>query len=227
MSSYTLTITLTVAQVNDFHNSNNQIMLAKSSSAGGAPNVIWLALPPMQNNVVAWDEQYGLYFSVQPFPPGTGMLLGSDIIINGSVAAPIAGQELYTLLGNNTIAGPGSSQGPAGTYSLLNSSSSSSSSNSNSRDTVVVGLTQAATVNGTPILKQMPILADALMQGQTDTISTSPEVYIWAQSPGGLANFQVQLVTGGNLLLPFGSSDIALSVTYNSDTGMFELSTDS
>lgn len=212
MSSYSLTITLTPAQVNSFFNSKNQILLAKPTSAGGLPTVIWLALPALQNSRVTWTEDYGFYFSAGSFPAGSAPISGSTIIINSSLAAPVSQQALYTLGPNGHIAGPDTSQGSAGNYSLLNNYGSS----------VLVGLTQLATVNGQPSPSGIPMLADILMQSQTDTITPSPQVYIWAQSPGGTALAQAMVVTGGYTLLPFSNNNSTISVVYNSATGLFE-----
>ena len=121
MSSYSLTITLTPAQVTSFSNSHNQILLAKPTSAGGPPTVIWLALTAKPNSRVTWTEDYGFYFSAGPFPADSAPISGSASPINGSLAGPVSQQALYTLGPDGNITGPDTSQGSAGNYSLLNS----------------------------------------------------------------------------------------------------------
>jgi hypothetical protein len=215
MSSYSLTIKLTSVQASNFYASNNQIMLAKPTSAGSTPTVIWLALPPLQTNRVTWTEDYGFYFSAQPFPAGASPIAGSSILINSSLPAPVSRQALYTLGPAGNITGPDTSQGAAGSYSLYN----------NQGGSALVGLTQQATVNGQVVSPGgIPMLADALMQGQTDTITPSPQVYIWAQSAGGTSSARAMVVTGGQTLLPFSSSNAAITVVYNSETGLFIIS---
>ncbi len=203
MSNYTLNISFTNQQLQDFYATGSRVSVGKQV-AGGAPNVIWQSFAPLQSNEVGWVEEYGIYVS------NTQVQQGATITILSSTPVGAATDKLYTLESSGVISGP-TTGGVVDSFALLNDYSN--------QDYITVGLYQDATVNGVDIIGNAVSAAPTLL-ASTAVMEPSKTVYIWLESDI-TGNSVVTTVTSPMTELKFGGGVNQITVAYDTQTGLF------
>jgi len=203
MANYQLDVAFTNEQLETLFATGSNVIIGKKSVAG-LPNVAWQVFRPFQNNVISWEDEYGIYVSPVEIKNGEKLFQASTVNI-GAVTG-----QLYTLEPSAVISGPISS-GQQGAYALLNKYSYKSY--------MTVGLFQNAVVNFTDGGKNC-ISANSVLLNSTAIMEPFTTVYIWIQA-NLVSNSIVTTITSVVTELKFDNSVTTLSVKYESSTGKF------
>jgi hypothetical protein len=69
MPSFTLLLEIDPKSLQELHEANEKLVLAKAPVVlgewGSGPTVVWAAFEPFENNSVTWEEEYAIYASNQ------------------------------------------------------------------------------------------------------------------------------------------------------------------
>jgi hypothetical protein len=203
MPSYTLTVNFTSQQLQDLNVTGSRVSIGKQVE-GRSPNVIWQNFVTLQVNQVNWVEEYGIYVS------NTEVQQGATITQLSSTPIGAATGQLYTLESSEVISGP-TTGGVTNAFALLNEYSN--------KDYMTVGLYQDATVNGFAIAGNAVSAAPTLL-ASTAVMTPSTTLYIWLESDV-TSNSIATTVTSPMTELAFGGAISQMSVSYDTQTGMF------
>ena len=178
MPNYTLKITFTSDQLKTLLASETKVVLAKTSQ-GSNPNVVWQAFLPQQNNLISWNDQYGIYASHSPITNGT--------VLNQLAATPagIPVGNLYSLQNSSAILGP-ITGGQSGSFAIAN--------HITSKDFLTFGLYLNAVINQSECTGNA-ISATAVSMSETLYIKPPDTIHIWLASQ----------VMGNTVLTPISS----------------------
>ncbi|HEY3759705.1 MAG TPA: hypothetical protein VGL37_08065 [Solirubrobacteraceae bacterium] len=70
MATYTLNTSFTAHDLSRFLMTGSNLVAAKPSASGGAPNVAWVVYAPWEKNTMTWVEEYGIYASTASLENG-------------------------------------------------------------------------------------------------------------------------------------------------------------
>jgi hypothetical protein len=203
MTNYTLNISFTDQQLQDIAKTDTRVTIGKQLE-DGSPNVAWQSFKPLDRNEVRWEEQYGIYAS------STEIVHGAILTQLVSTPIGVSTGKLYTLEKTGVISGP-STGGKVNSFALLNEY--------NNKDYMTIGLFQDAVVNGTDITGNA-VSAVPVLLASTAIMAPSTVLYIWLQSETS-GNSIVTTVTSPMTELSFGGGVIDISVSYDTESGMF------
>lgn len=202
MPQFNLKTAFTVDQLQLLYATGTNVVVAKSIN--GQANVAWQVFMPLQNNLLSWKEEYGIYAS-------------NTDIQNGAVLNQFTNTPSDATIGSMYILQPyGAITGPAGpgypdAYTLTNQF--------NGKNYVTVGLYQNANVNGSDITRNAVSATPLLMQS-TAVMTPSTTINIWLQSQV-ISNSVVTRVTSPITVLNFSDSTTEISIAYDSSSGKF------
>lgn len=167
LTTYTLTLVIGEAHVRALAETGAQLVLAKS--AGNAkPNLAWLAWNPAPENVVRWDETYGIYAAEAAFAEGREPRMLDSV-------HPAADRRVYPFHGT-AFGPPGDGpRVPRRHYDVRNAAPFA----------VAFGLLQDAVVNGTT--RRSPVNAVVVPPTFTADFTAVAKLYIWSQASEPLA----------------------------------------
>lgn len=129
MSNYTLNIQISTEDVHLLNAAGQQVAIVKEVGGASGTPVSWVAFSPFENNIVAWEEQYGLYASNTPVRDGEKILKMCDIY-------PATPGVYYPF--ENGYFGPPEGQVPGNSYGVENKSNQQ----------FTFGFAQSVTANG-------------------------------------------------------------------------------
>lgn len=79
MSSYKLTIQFKTKDVHIINESKQQITLVKEVHGSNGSPVSWVTFSPFENNVITWEEEYGIYVSITEIKAGANIIKTSAV----------------------------------------------------------------------------------------------------------------------------------------------------
>jgi len=200
---YTLNINLTKQQVDLFHTTGQNVIVAKPTQ-GGSSNVAWQVIRPLEGNHVKWDEQYGIYASTAQIENG------AELTQMSQTPYPSMEGKTYPFSSQGTFGVPTGS-GAKGTFY-------SSNSYENKQGYLTFGLFQAAVVNG-ETKEGNAISAAPVLQGQDVEMTPYTTLFVWLQSQV-FSNTVVTNVTTPKTEVVFGGATPEMSLAYD-DAGHF------
>lgn len=205
MPSFTLHIAFTSEQLQSLYDTETHLVIAKPNS-GHRPNVAWQVIRPLENNVIHWEEKYGLFASMSDIRNGS--------VLHQFAATPMNAEtgKAYTLESNAYISGP-TGQVASESYCISNRFIE--------RPYITAGLFQSADVNGQEIHNNA-VCAVPVMLSRMAMMPPSPEIYIWMQSQV-ISNSVVIAITSNMTQLRFGGNVTEMSVAYDSNWDSFTL----
>ncbi|HSC38916.1 MAG TPA: hypothetical protein VLD19_13635, partial [Chitinophagaceae bacterium] len=164
---FTLNVAFTNQQLETLFITGTNVVIGKTSNGRIAPTVAWQVMKPFEQNIITWEDNYGIYISATPIQNG-------EVIINNSSTAPnpVAESKLYTLQDSGVITGP-SSGGTPNAFSLLNQYSDN--------PYMTCGIFQDATVNNKPVPGNC-VSAEAVLLKNTAVLLPFVVAGIWLQS---------------------------------------------
>jgi hypothetical protein len=195
--NYTLNIDLTKEQVDTFHLTGQNVVIAKPTQ-GGASNVAWQVFRPLEGNHVKWEEQYGIYASTAKIENG------AELTQLSQTPYPAMASKTYPFLPSGTF-GPPAGNGGKGTYYSANSYAE--------LQYLTFGLFQAASVNGTKVPGNA-ISAAPVLLGADVEMTPYTTLYVWLQSQV-LSNTVVTRVSTPKTEVVFGASATEISLSYD------------
>ncbi len=200
--SYTLNINLTKKQVDLFHLTGQNVVIAKPTR-GGASNVAWQVFRPLEGNHVKWEEQYGIYASTAKIENG------AELTQLSQTGYPAMGSKTYPFLSSGTF-GPPTGSGEPGTFYSVNGYTEQSY--------LTFGLFQTASVNGQKVVGNA-ISAAPVLQGANVEMTPYTTLYVWLQSQV-VSNTVVTRVSTPKTEVVFGGPTTEISLGYD-DAGHF------
>lgn len=205
MPTYVLQTSFTKEDLDRFHASGSNVVVAKPNG-GGAPNVAWVVYRALQENTMTWEEQYGIYAS------------NSDIV-NGATLTQMSRTEFPAVEAMNYPLNPAGFFGPPESGGAQGSYFATNGYNNLPKGLLTMGLYQNATVNGTPVsasaVSAAPVLYNSTMQ-----VTPFTTLYLWTQSQV-MSNSVVTNVTSPQTMVTFGGSVRSLSLRYDAESGTF------
>lgn len=162
MPSYSLTLAIDPASLNQIYQANLNVVVGQT--VGSGVDVAWLVFRPFQENQVSWNDQAGLYASATPRLPGA-------ILSLLSATGPVESGFSYTFGASGAFGGPGAPPVSPGQYGAVNSYEGV-------LGPLTFGLTLSAMVNGRP-QNSLPVNAVPLAAGGQIALQPSSEVYVW------------------------------------------------
>lgn len=197
--TFTLNISFDNASLMRLFQTGSQVVVA-NVGANNAPEVVWLAFNPLQNNQVAWQEEYGVYASTSPIQNGTQLAYTSTMPAS---------------LGNTYVFQPN------GTFSSLNQPNLHQNIlilNEFPAD-ITAGLYQSATVNGTNIPQNAITAQNVLVKSLSETTPMN-KIAVWVQSR--IAENTVITQTPSPMsIFSFSQVQASLNITYDAPSGHF------
>ncbi|MEA2719602.1 MAG: hypothetical protein QOJ39_1466 [Candidatus Eremiobacteraeota bacterium] len=159
LTTYTLTLAIDEAHVRALAESGATLVLAKSAR-NAKPNLAWLAWTPASENIVRWDETYGVYAAEAASAEGRAPRILDSV-------HPAADRRVYPFHG--TAFGPPSDgpRVPHRHYDVRNAGPVA----------VAFGLLQDAVVNGAT--RRSPVNAVVLPPTFTADFTAVAQLYIW------------------------------------------------
>ncbi len=206
MPTFTLNTAFSNVDLDNIHNTNSNIIIAKPSD-DGEPNVAWLSFRPLKSNRVVWEEQYGIYASAAAIEHGAVLTQLS------ATGVPAADDKVYKLLPSGYFSAP-EGLGTENSYTAINQYN-----NLPSPANLVFGLYQDASVNGVNILGNAVSAAPVLFNS-TAVMTPFTTVYIWVQSQVE-SNTVITTITSPLTEVTFGGDVSEVSLKYNPLGGNF------
>jgi hypothetical protein len=188
MSSYSLTIQFTGQDAQAINSANQQVVLVKSVSGTNGTPVAWVTFSPFENNVITWDDNYGVYAS-------TTSVEGGALIVKSSTVNPATMNEIYPFESgafDNPI------QGTVNTYGIKNLSPV----------TYTFGLAQSVTANSNSF-DANPMNAAPVLPQETATFTPieTVQVFLGAQISNGAV---ITNITSGALTVELSNNPQAI-----------------
>ncbi|HYG64983.1 MAG TPA: hypothetical protein VEL74_20540 [Thermoanaerobaculia bacterium] len=209
MPTFTLNTTFDQSALSMLYATGSNVVVAKPSSSGGTPNVAWVVYRPMPDNVMTWEEQYGIYASTSSIQNGAKLKQMS------ATPFPAGAGKVYTLQSDSNFSSP-QSGGTANSYTAINQYDNLAP---NGPGWLTFGLFQNATVNQSALSGNAVSAAGVPFQS-TAVMTPYTTVYIWTQSQV-VSNTVVTLVTSTMTSVKFGGSVTEISLQYDQTTGGF------
>jgi hypothetical protein len=202
--SYKLTIDLTPEQLEAFGNTGSQIAIAKSAES--PPTVVWQSLRPIEELVMTWEENYGIYATETEFKGG------AKIISTARVKGTAVNGEEYALVKNGFFVAQENPGNPKSYYARNLYSAENKS--------MGFGLTQMAELSSGLVLPPNPVSYAPVLFESMASMTPYTTLYVWVESKvqGGSV---VTEVTGPQLPVPYGNGVNEHVLVYNK--GKFEL----
>lgn len=204
MAQHTLTLTFTDDQLKNLDARGLQVVLLQGTAAAQPLPVAWIVFAPFPNNIVTWQDAYGLYAASGSVQQGS--------VLDALDSTPRTAENwAYAFTADGYLQAQPATP-PPHTYQVVN--------NCQKESRFVFGLTQDVTVDE----QLMPgAFVSATAVGPNMTISLVPPaqyglVLAWGVQPGQLLTPALQPVTQ----FTFPSGQTALSMLYNDTTGLFE-----
>lgn len=205
MSVFSISTGFNQTDLERFYASGTNVVVAKPTG-GGQPNVAWVVYRPLINNLLSWEENYGIYAS------NVDVQNGATLVQMSATPYPAVPSLLYTMQASGAITGPNSGGSP-NAYSILNGY------NNLPKGYLTMGLYQNATVDGST-LKGNAVSAAAVIFNSTATMTPSTTVYLWLQSQV-VSNTVVTTVTSPMTKVTLSASIPMAALVYNAAAGTF------
>lgn len=206
MLQFTLNASFSETDLNNIHNTNSSVIVAKPAD-GDEPNVAWLSFRPFPDNQIVWEEQYGIYAS------NTELQHGAELTQLASTGVPAADDKIYRLLPSGHF-GPPEGVGTKNAFTAINEYN-----NLPAPASLVFGLYQDASVNGVDIIGNAVSAAPVLFNS-TSVMTPFTTVYIWIQSEVQ-SNTVVTTITSPLTAVTFGGDVSEITLKYNPLGGNF------
>jgi hypothetical protein len=205
MATYTLNTSFTAQDLSRFLATGSNLVVAKPSASGGAPNVAWVVYAPWENNTMTWAEEYGIYAS-------TASLVNGALLTQMSRSEfPALDGKTYPFTPNGAFGAPEQGGQPGSFYAF--------NAYQNATGYLTFGLFQDALINGTPASGNA-ISAAPVLYNSTAQMTPFTTIYLWVQSQVQ-SNSVVTLVTSPMTKVTFGGGVTSISLAYDSQTGTF------
>jgi hypothetical protein len=171
------------------------------------PSVAWLAFRPRADNVVTWEEEYGIYSSQTTIEPG------ARIEIRSTTGVPASRGKVYVLNSSGKFDPPqdGGPGAPADMYLVRNEYD-------NPGHPLAFGLYQSANVDGAPLDRNVASVVRAPYPFFA-RLTASPSLFLMVLR--GESGTVLRNDLPGRTLARFGS-DTEASFTFNLNEGYFE-----
>ena len=201
---FTLQVAFTNQQLETLYITGTNVVIGKTGNGKTNPTIAWLVMKPFNQNIITWDDEYGIYISATPIQDG------EIILKNSTTTIPVAESKLYTLQDSGVITGP-LSGGTPNAFSLQNQYSDN--------PYMTCGIFQDATVNNIPVAGNC-VSAEAVLLKNTAVLLPFVAASIWLQS-NIVSNTVVTAITSTVSPLLFGNGITDISVAYDTDSGSF------
>jgi len=113
MPKFTLNTSFNPIDLGVLHTTGTNIVVAKPSSGGNAPNVAWIVFRPSESNSMTWEEEYGIYASPQSIQNG------AVLTQMAATPFPASAGTVYSMLDSGTF-GPPVPGGTPGIFTAVN-----------------------------------------------------------------------------------------------------------
>lgn len=208
MANYSLSLTITQADLNIIKGAGQRITLAKPVSSGD-PNVVWLSIDPFQNTTVEWKEEYWIYASTSEITQGTQIAKISEVS-----PGPAQDAGYYTFTSAATFTPFTKETNIAeGTYVANNEMPFSQ------YPVLTFGLSQSALVSKKPV-ERKPISAQSVLSRQKMEATPFTNVHVWLQSQFASETIITRIV-GNSTVAKFGGGVNEISLAYDANKGVF------
>lgn len=213
MPDYSLTLTFASSDLETIHAARESVVLARAFSDSDS-NVAWVSFVPTPNNVVSWDDGYGLYFASALSPGGIQMGNAPTGVLLSGASYQLDSTDRFTFLPQDPPPGGAYrvfNQVPFGTFPAL-----------------FLGLTQGAIVLGSDV-PPTPAVSALVPATQFATFTPIASVYVWLQSNVAsgmpvqlppLARGSEKALSSFATLIPFAAPS-ALTFQYVASLGAF------
>lgn len=208
MPTYTLDLSIAANDLETIEGAGENIVVAKPvNTAAGTPNVAWLGITPLENNVITWTEDYAMYAST------TQIQGGASIVQTSATPYPAEDGVCYELDTAGVFKGPttGPQPVPKGSYSSLNDYTVLPS--------LTFGLTQSATTTSGNFTLS-PLNAQPVPSHQQVIFTPLTIVWVWLQSTI-TSGVVITSVFSNVAVATFGGSVTTVSLTYDASRGQF------
>lgn len=206
MKSFLLDIAFTNEQLKLLSADGYKLVLAKSGADSDTPDVAWLVFQPMEENMISWTDEYGVYAST------SDLTEGARLVQLSYVAAPAAAGQTYTLQDSGALVGPADPAVTPGSYSIVNQY--------HTRPYMVLGLFQGAGIGADYIAKNAISASKVLQMGTAMITAPSFAVFIWLSSTPE-DNSIIGSVNSPMTKLLFDESTLEIALAYDDATGKF------
>jgi hypothetical protein len=206
MPSYSLLTSFTDDDLDRFHASGSNVVVAKPNN-GGDPNVAWVVFRPLSGNSMSWEDNYGIYAS------NTDLTAAGTVLHQMSKTPfPAVPAKVYELTPSGVFAGPGLN-GSAGSYKAVNSY------NNLPKGYLTFGLYQDSEVNGSQVGGNA-VSATPVIYNSQAVITPFTTIYLWIASQV-VSNSVITIVTSPQTKVTFGGSVFDVSLAYDAGSGTF------
>jgi len=203
MTDYKLKLVFTEEQLRSLHLIGVDIVLAKST-ADSDPTIAWQVFKPMQENIITWKEEYGIYVSDSEIRDGEELTQ----LLRLPVGADM--KKNYTLSKDATMS-ESDSNDPSPQFDIVNKYQD--------KTQMTIGLYQNATVNGVELTNNA-ISAISVLSHDSALLPACNTVYIWLQRK--LKSNSVAFVKTFPISeISFDESDNEISLAYDIKSGKF------
>jgi hypothetical protein len=199
---YTLTLAIGEANVRALAEAGAHLVLAKSAS-NAKPNLAWLSWIPAAQNLVHWDETYGIYAAEAGFQNGCGPRIIDSV-------HPAADRRIYPFQGCAFGAPAAAPRVPHRHYDVHNTAPVA----------LAFGLLQDAVVNGAT--RRSPVNAVVLPPTFTADFTAVAKLYIWTQASQPLAGVAPD-VPDDATIVTLDPAHPAMAYRYDDATATFVL----
>jgi hypothetical protein len=203
MPNYSLNIDISATDLPTILKAGQQVTIVKQPNGPSSLMVAWVAFGPLENNTVAWTENYALYASESQIQAGATIAMMTD-----SPATP--GQQ-YVLTQGGVFAPPTPVQLPPNTYAVLNQFGTNPES-------LTFGLAQTIQVNGTAS-PDNPIGAMQVLNEETGQFTPLETISVFLQANVSTSMF-IGSVTSQPLSLTYGQVS-SYTVAWDAAIGQF------
>jgi hypothetical protein len=205
MSAFSISTAFNQQDLERFYASGSNVVVAKPTG-GSQPNVAWVVYRPLINNMLNWEENYGIYAS------NVDVQNGARLTQMSATPYPAVASMLYTMQASGAITGPNTGGAP-NAYSILNTY------NNLPKGYLTMGLFQNANVDGIDLIGNA-VSAAGVIYNSTATMVPLTTVYLWLQSQV-VSNTVVTTVTSPMTRVTLSASSPAAALVYNPLTGTF------
>jgi hypothetical protein len=183
-----------------------RIIVARSAPAA-QPNVVWESLEPFPLRTLTWRKAvHGLYAATADVIPGAR-------VIPVALQSEAQAGYYYSFTSSAVFQGPyWDSQVAPDAYGVTNAMPYSS------YPQLTFGLSQVATINGTPA-SEKPVTASPVLSGYLAVFPPVPMVYVWLES-GVVSSTVIARVGPGAVALDYSEGDTK-QLIYDPDLGRF------
>lgn len=205
---FTLNTQIATDDLDRFHATGSSVVVAKGAP-GSTPNVAWIALQPLDDNCIEWQEEYGIYASnVEVTQSGATL---HQISTTGD--APVVDGLTYPLTAAGHFGAP-TKGGDSGSFYAFNDFD-----NLEAAGYLTFGLFQHANVNGKAV-KGNAVSAAPVIYKSTADLTPYTTVSLWVQS-AVRSNSVVTTVSSPITQVTFGGKVSTVSLRYDATQGNF------